>query len=102
MPEFGKYPLSGKDFHNVTCDITVLAPVSGDESQLIVMHSNNLKFDLRLRREDILPVIKDGIEYEEYKYNCPANTEAFLTSLYGYLGPNHRFDSTTGKYVKNE
>lgn len=32
QPEYGLYLFKGKNHHNVTCDVTVLAPVSGDES----------------------------------------------------------------------
>ena len=102
LPEFGKYPLRGEDFHNVTCDITIIAPIAGDDNHLIMLHMNYLQFELRVRREDLLPTIKDGILYEGYKYNCPAKTEDFLKSTYRYLGTNARFNSDTGKYIKHE
>lgn len=100
LPEYGKEPLRDTDFHNVTCDLTILAPVRHDPSLVVLLHSNYLEFNLSVPTEYSLPVVKDGIVYEGLRYNCPANTELFLTAIYGYLGTDCRFDIQIGKYVK--
>ena len=63
LPEFGKYPLRGEDFHNVTCDITIIAPIAGDDNHLIILHMNYLQFELKVRRKDLLPII-EGIQVQ--------------------------------------
>ena len=45
---------------------------------------------------------ENGIMFEGHQYNCPADTEVYLQSHYGYLGKDSCFDKETGLYKKRE
>lgn len=95
MPEYGKYPFRDTDYHNVTCDVTLILPFPGEEQESgQVQHIQSTK--IRVPRECLLPV--STIRYEKLDYPAPHNPELYLKSIYGYLGSPAVYNSETGFY----
>ena len=85
----------------MTCDLTLIAPLTkGDKEWCRLLHGQYEKFGLNVRREFVVPVKKNGIMFEGYQYNCPADAREFLVAHYGYLGKDSCYDKETGLYVK--
>lgn len=47
---------------------------------------------MKYLKKYLVPVIPNGIIFEGYKYNCPANTEKYLEGNYGYIGTDAIYD----------
>ena len=103
-PTQGEYTLLGDQyqgarFHYVTIDLQAYVPRTHEDGKMLIplhravppAHLPTPTFD------ECMPV--SFIELEGTKFPCPNNTEAFLQTMYGYLGQGARFDPTTGKYL---
>jgi len=102
-PQYGKYRFcSGQhhpvpfdtDYHNVTCDLTLLLPRTEEPGILQYQHTGSAKH--RHNLDDLLPL--SSVDYEGHSYNAPASIEGYLTSSYGYLGTDAVYNPETGFY----
>lgn len=96
-PESGVFNLTEtENYHNVSLDLTLFIDMKTHvQQQYFKNETCDFKYDL----ESIIPTKE--IEYEGYMFKCPNDPEKFLTSAYGYIGPNAIFDFETGKYKLN-
>lgn len=92
-PTHGAYPFRDTDYHNVTCDLTLLLHKTPELLQF--QHAHQMY--LQIPTTAFLPL--STIEYEGHTYRAPGSPEGYLKSMYGYLGPNAVFDKATGLYV---
>jgi len=93
-PASGDFQLNEtENYHNVSLDLTLFTDVG---THVQHQYFKNHLCDFRYKLDWIVPVKQ--IEYEGYMFNCPNDSEKFLTELYGYIGPNAIFDFETGKY----
>lgn len=102
-PAHGKYSFKSADhhpvafdtdYHNVTCDLTLMLPRRDEAGVLQYQHSTAQSRRHYLR--DLLPI--GAIQYEGFEYPAPANVENYLRSTYGYLGRDAVFNIDTGLY----
>ena len=103
-PTQGSYTLLGdrylgSDYHYVTVDLQSYVPQSGG---MIVPRYRACPpgHETSFRHDDCLPV--GSIELEGRTFPSPNHPEAFLTSMYGYLGQGAKYNPVTGKYVAPE
>jgi len=96
LPEHGKYWLRpGIDFHNVTVDVTVFVDHPTVPGHMGSSHTRCQQVCVAF--EDMWPTAP--IEYCGHSWLAPRNPEAFLKSMYGYLGLGAVFDPETNLYV---
>eukprot|EP01062_Namystynia_karyoxenos_P081936 TRINITY_DN911_c0_g2_i1.p1 TRINITY_DN911_c0_g2~~TRINITY_DN911_c0_g2_i1.p1 ORF type:complete len:267 (+),score=111.66 TRINITY_DN911_c0_g2_i1:99-803(+) len=102
-PRHGKYildPQTGQDFHNVTVDLTLYdAHPEDPEGALQHCYFKLAPYAERhYRLSDILPLAP--IEFCGRMIPAPRNPKAFLETLYGYIGPDCKFNKETAHYEK--
>jgi len=100
-PAYGKYPFRDTDFHNVTCDLTLILDykkegLKSDTKYVQIQHYHQKKF--LIKREYLVPL--SSIRYENNVYKAPNKVKEYLESNYGYIGENAVFDEKSGLYIE--
>jgi len=91
-PTKGNYAFRDNNYHNVTCDLTLL--IHKTPEMLQFQHS--CQQHIQIPTTSFLPL--STITYEGYNYKCPGSPEGYLQANYGYLGPNAVYNKKTGFY----
>jgi hypothetical protein len=95
-PTEGNYPFRDNNYHNVTCDLTLLLHKTPE----LLQFQHGSQQHIQIPTNVFLPL--STIEYEGHIYECPGSPEGYLQANYGYLGPNAVYDKKTGLYIKKE
>ncbi len=95
-PTWGKYPFRKGDYHNVTCDLTLLLQSQVSPDILLFQHKD-LPYQ-QIRRGRFFPLSE--IMYEGSMYPAPGSPEAYLRDSYGYIGTGAVFNKGSGYYEK--
>ena len=89
---------NGADYHFVTIDLQVYIPSPLGKGKTVPLYRATPKSHrVIVNTTDVLPLGTIVVEGE--KFPAPANVEAFLTEMYGYLGNGAQFCKETGKYL---
>jgi hypothetical protein len=75
-------------------DLQLLTPFPGDPESAQIQHSLYTQF--KIPRWCLLPT--GLIAYEGHMFVAPHDPKEYLTAVYGYIGLNAVFNSSTGKY----
>tara|TARA_B110000305_G_scaffold177491_1_gene196501 strand:+ start:501 stop:1325 length:825 start_codon:yes stop_codon:yes gene_type:complete len=89
---------NGADYHFVTIDLQVYIPSPLAEGTTVPLYrATPESHRVAVKTTDVLPLGTIVVEGETFP--APANVEAFLAEMYGYLGNGARFCEETGKYL---
>jgi len=108
-PTHGDYALLGDQylgarFHYVTIDLQAYVPRPSETSDEMSGRKLVPRYRACPEGHAVVPVYSDclpvgSIMLEGETFPCPHDTEAFLRTMYGFLGQGARFDPVTGKYL---
>lgn len=100
-PTQGSYILQspiyeGADYHNVTVDLQFSLIEGNSATSTYRAHRTIDEFNM----DHVRPI--KTIDLEGEVFPCPHDPEQYLTTIYGYIGKNARFNPDTGKYEKRK